>query len=117
VDAPKSTATEAPHRGGSLHFGNIGDFTSLEGQTIGTNGAVDQLYGVWDQLIVTDANQELQPMLAESWEVSEDFRQIAFKLRRGVLFHTGRELTADDVKWSPRTFLRSPAELPLTLND
>jgi peptide/nickel transport system substrate-binding protein len=98
--APDRDATESPHRGGTLRFGNIGDFTSLEGQTIGTNGAVDQFYGVWDRLILTDANQRLQPMLAESWEVSDDFHQIVFKLRKGVLFHTGRELTADDVKWS-----------------
>ena len=98
--APAPPAPEAPRRGGTLRFGNIGDFTSLEGQTIGANGAVDQLYGVWDRLIFTDASQHLQPMLAESWEVSADSRQITFKLRRGVQFHTGRELTADDVKWS-----------------
>jgi peptide/nickel transport system substrate-binding protein len=98
--AAAPTSPEAPRRGGTLRFGNIGDFTSLEGQTIGTNGAVDQFYGVWDRLIVTDANQQLHPMLAESWEVSDTFQQIAFKLRKGVLFHTGRELTAEDVKWS-----------------
>jgi peptide/nickel transport system substrate-binding protein len=105
VAAPDSTppapaAPDPPRRGGTLRFGNIGDFTSLEGQTIGTNGAADQLYGVWDRLVVTDANQQLQPMLAESWEVSEDWQQITFNLRKGVLFHTGRELTAEDVKWS-----------------
>jgi peptide/nickel transport system substrate-binding protein len=97
---PAHAAPAAPPRGGTLRFGNIGDFPSLEGQTIGTNGAVDQLYGVWDRLIVTDANQQLQPMLAESWEVSDNWQQIKFNLRKGVLFHTGRELTADDVKWS-----------------
>jgi peptide/nickel transport system substrate-binding protein len=99
--APASrTATDAPHGGGTLRFGIIGDFTSLEPQTIGTNGAVDNLYSVWDRLIVTDANQQLQPMLAESWEISDNYQQIRFNLRKGVQFHTGRELTADDVKWS-----------------
>jgi peptide/nickel transport system substrate-binding protein len=102
VAAPDSTpsAPDTLRHGGTLRFGNIGDFSSLEGQTIGTNGAVDQLYGVWDRLIVTDADQQLQPMLAESWEVSDNFQQITFKLRKGVLFHTGRELTAEDVKSS-----------------
>jgi peptide/nickel transport system substrate-binding protein len=91
---------DTPRRGGTLRFGNIGDFQSLEGQTIGANGAGDQLYGVWDRLIVTDSNKQLQPMLAESWEISDDSRQIKFNLRKGVLFHTGRELTSDDVKFS-----------------
>src|SRR6185437_11430846 len=36
----------------------------------------------------------------ESWEVSSDAKQVKFTLRRGVQFHSGRELTSDDVKYS-----------------
>jgi peptide/nickel transport system substrate-binding protein len=39
-------------------------------------------------------------MLAESWDVSSDFKQIKLNLRKGVQFHTGRELTSEDVKWN-----------------
>ena len=39
-------------------------------------------------------------MLAESWEFANNYQQITFHLRQGVQFHTGRELTADDVKFS-----------------
>jgi peptide/nickel transport system substrate-binding protein len=84
-----------------LHFGNIGDLQTLEGQTIGANGAYDHLYSIWDRLIATDPNTlEVQPMLAESWEIADNYQQLTFHLRRGVLFHSGRELTAADVKWS-----------------
>ena len=33
------------------------------------------------------------PMLAESWEASDDVKEWRFKIRKGVTFHDGKELT------------------------
>ncbi|MCX7804868.1 MAG: ABC transporter substrate-binding protein [Planctomycetota bacterium] len=42
----------------------------------------------------------IRPDLAESFELSADGRRYTFRLRPGVRFHNGREVTARDVKWS-----------------
>jgi peptide/nickel transport system substrate-binding protein len=56
---------------------------------------------VYDNLYRYQGNPpQLQPWLAESHTASRDGRTWEFKLRRGVKFHDGSELTAEDVVWS-----------------
>ena len=63
--------------------------TSQASATIGRN--------VFETLVTVDSNYHVQPMLAQSWEQSEDGTSITFQLRKGVRFHNGKEMTADDV--------------------
>ena len=44
------------------------------------------------------------PSLAESWDVSPDGMVYEFKIRKGVKFHNGDTLTAEDVKFSYERF-------------
>lgn len=55
---------------------------------------------LYDTLVKVSSDGEFVPGLAEEWKVSEDGLTIAFKLREGVKFHNGREMTAEDVKFS-----------------
>jgi len=55
---------------------------------------------MYDYLVSFDADNKVQPNLAESWDIQNDGATIVFKLRKGVKFQNGRELVADDVKYS-----------------
>ena len=55
---------------------------------------------MYDYLVYFDKENKVQPNLAESWDIQNDGATIVFKLRKGVKFHNGRELVADDVKYS-----------------
>ena len=56
---------------------------------------------IYDRLVETNEDMEIVPGLAESWEQdSEDPRVWTFKIREGVKFHNGEELTPEDVKFS-----------------
>lgn len=56
-------------------------------------------YQVYEALVGRDADFKLEPALAESWQQLEPTRW-RFKLRPGVKFHDGAELTAADVVFS-----------------
>jgi peptide/nickel transport system substrate-binding protein len=58
---------------------------------------IDEL--LFDPLVTRDAHFNLQPALAERWEIVDPLTYI-FHLRRGVQFHNGQPLTARDVKWT-----------------
>src|SRR4030095_1443457 len=58
------------------------------------------LYALHDALVKPMPGNPWAPCLAESWTVSKDGLVYEFVLRKGVRFHNGDPLTAEDVKFS-----------------
>ena len=54
---------------------------------------------LFDALLTRDEHLNVQPGLAERWEVPDPLTYV-FHLHRGVTFHDGRPLTSRDVKWT-----------------
>ncbi len=54
---------------------------------------------LFDDLLTRDQHLNVQPWLAERWEIPDPLTYV-FHLRRGVKFHDGRGLTSRDVKWT-----------------
>ncbi|MEE8547057.1 MAG: ABC transporter substrate-binding protein [bacterium] len=65
----------------------------VKDELISTYHVVQQVY---DGLVAFDSNLRVVPGLAESWTVSRDRKQYIFTLRKGVHFHNGQEVSADD---------------------
>lgn len=65
---------------------------------------------IFERLVETktnpDGSSELVPGLAEKWEISDDGLVYTFYLRKGVKFHNGEELKADDVVYSFERMLK-----------
>src|SRR5581483_3310843 len=54
---------------------------------------------LFDDLLTRDQHLNVQPQLAERWDIPDPLTYI-FHLRRGVTFHDGHSLTSRDVKWT-----------------
>lgn len=57
---------------------------------------------VFNNIIVFDAEKPslITPDLAERWEQSGDGKTVTFSIRKGVKWHNGRDLTAQDIAWN-----------------
>ena len=96
-----STAAEEPQYGGTLYLENDEDWDTIDPAYCSGFDAGEMAVKIFDGLIRFDYySNELVPDLAESWEVGNDSRTFIFKLRKGVKFHNGRELKAEDVKYT-----------------
>lgn len=63
----------------------------------------DGLFAVYEPLIAVTADLELKGILAESWSFNSDVTVLTVKLKEGVLWHDGTELTARDVVYTVNT--------------
>ncbi|MCZ0727910.1 ABC transporter substrate-binding protein [Mycolicibacterium iranicum] len=91
--------------GDSLIAAIAGEPDQLDPHKTSAYFSFEVLENVFDTLVEPDANLQMQPALAESWEVSSDQLTWTFRLRPGVTFHDGTPLTADDVVFSYRRII------------
>jgi peptide/nickel transport system substrate-binding protein len=75
---------------------------SLDPTTGGAAAAIRSVtYGnIFEGLTRIDRDGAVQPLLAKTWDISDNGLTYTFHLQSGVKFHDGAALTADDVKYS-----------------
>lgn len=84
-----------------LIVGQIAEPQSLDPHTVTASNDFRILVNVYDGLVrYKDGTLEVEPALAESWEISEDGKTYTFKLREGVKFHDGSDFNAEAVKFN-----------------
>jgi len=100
-----------PRRGGTFRIRDFGGpFVVESDPATGINAFVtEQLY---DGLVRLDKNLNVVPDLADYWVISEEGKLCTFYLRKGAKFHHGREVTAEDVKFSLERLVRKTSHSP-----
>jgi ABC-type transport system substrate-binding protein len=91
----------------------IGDPQSLDPAFIADEVSRAVGMNIFAGLLTTDEKGKVVGDLAEDWEVSPDGTVYTFNLRKGVLFHNGREVTAEDVAFSMKRCLDPAAGSPV----
>ncbi len=96
---PRRAAASVPKKGGHFIQAQTGGSTSdtLDPATHTSSWNINVEFQLRNCLIEIDDNFQPVPELAESWESSPDAKKWIFNLRKGVEFHDGKSLDAEDV--------------------
>jgi peptide/nickel transport system substrate-binding protein len=102
---------QTPRSGGTLISAQTTEATGLDPQIVPAFSRSRRSPLMYNQLVRFDADMNPVPELAESWDVSKDGLTWTFRLRQGVKFHDGQELTSADVKFTfDRLVEKSPGK-------
>lgn len=96
--APTAWAQTPPN---VVVVGQIAEPQSLDPHVVTASNDFRILVNVYDGLVrFADGTLEVEPSLAESWEISDDALTYTFQLRQGVTFHDGTPFNAEAVKFN-----------------
>ncbi len=73
---------------------------TLDPANLSADSEVALVNAVYDYLLDSNAQAQLEPRLAQSWSMSEDGLEYTLNLVENAMFHDGSEFTADDVVWT-----------------
>lgn len=89
-----------PVLGGTLQVGLADDPPEMDPHLTSSNASRTVLHNIFATLVEVDDELQIQPELAERWDVSEDGTAYTFHLREGVTFHDGTALDAEAVAFN-----------------
>jgi len=93
-----AAAKRHPQRGGTLLYSSRVDVAGLDSHRNNQQHTAHATAAMYNGLTDIDQRGNIVPSLAESWEPNKELTAWTFRLRKGVLFHNGREVDAEAVK-------------------
>ena len=95
-----TASTGEPVYGGSIIVGITQDLDSLDPHKAQAAGTEEVLFNIFEGLVKPDKDGNLVPAVASEVTIAEDGMSYTFELRKGVKFHNGEEVAAEDVIYS-----------------
>ena len=86
--------------GNVLRYPMTAEPTTLDPGKVEDGTTIDLLQQVFEGLVAWGEDNKIHGNLADTWDISPDGKTYTFHLKSGVKFHNGRELTAEDFKYS-----------------
>lgn len=93
----------------SIHYTVSADW--FDPSTAGDTPSMPIMYLFHDALVKSIPGNWYGPSIAESWKISPDYRVYEFNLRKGVKFHNGDPVTAEDVVFTFKRYKARNAEM------
>lgn len=87
-------------KAGVFRYSIVTNPTTMDPHMAQDGDTLDLLQQVYEGLVGWDTNNRPVGYLAEKWDLSPDGKTYTFTLKSNAKFHNGRQVTADDVKWS-----------------
>ena len=118
VATPTPTAqapVAATRPGGTLKVGMLASHVAFDPPLTLETPDINVAVHAYDPLVMRNPDLSIQPMLAVSWEISDDATQWTFNLREGVTFRHGKAFTADDVVYTMERLFEVGSPLASTL--
>lgn len=95
-----------PKKGGIFKAAMTTNPPTLDIMSTNTFSTRQHTFFFLESLITYDEMYNIVPLLAQKWDVSADGKVYTFPLRKGVKFHNGKEMKAEDVIASAERFLQ-----------
>jgi peptide/nickel transport system substrate-binding protein len=83
-----------------LVVGGTAEASGLDPRRVNDVPSFHRIWTMFESLLVFEKDLSYAPRLATDWSFSDDGSVITFNLRRGVMFHHGKEFKAEDVKYT-----------------
>ena len=98
--APGTSASASGKAGAVIKAGIVTPTGAINPVTVADQGGLDMLAQTGEYLCLSGQTLNLTPVLATSWTPNSTADVWTFKIRQGVKFHSGAQLTADDVVYT-----------------
>lgn len=108
---PNRAMAETVRRGGSVTLAVPAAVNTLDPHKVTSHENYPATFHMFSALTRIGHDFGAVPELAESWESSADAKTWTFRIRKNAVFHNGRPVTAEDVKFSLKRVL-NPKECP-----